>query len=65
MAGLISDVKTAGVLANFDVFPTLERVCTTELVRQGSIEGSIELMARALHNARRDELLFKGMPAPL
>jgi hypothetical protein len=61
MAGLISDVKTAGVLANFDVFPTLERVCTTEVL-QG---GSIELMAAALHNAGRGEQFEKGMPAPL
>jgi hypothetical protein len=61
MAGLISDAKTAGVLPNFEVFGTFERVCTKEVL-QG---GSIEMMARALHGAWRDEQLEKGKPAPL
>ena len=61
IAGLIADSKAAGMLPNFDVFPALERTCTTEFL-QG---GSIELMARALHDAWRGEQLATGRPAPL
>jgi hypothetical protein len=37
-AGLIADASEKGELRNTNVFPTLERTCTTELVQGGSFE---------------------------
>ena len=60
VAGLLDDVKGAGTLVNIDVFSTMERTCTTELVRG----GSFELMAHAIHERWRKEQLATGQPAP-
>ena len=35
VAGLLDDVKEVGALSNIDVFPSMERSCTAELVRGG------------------------------
>jgi hypothetical protein len=60
VAGLLDDVKEAGALSNIDVFPTMERTCTAELVRGGSFEP----MAQAIHERWRQEALAKGESAP-
>ena len=57
---LISDAKSAGVLTKLDVFPTLERVCTVELIKGGSFEA----IATAIHRSWRAEQLAAGKPAP-
>jgi hypothetical protein len=49
-----------GSLVNIDVFSTMERTCTAELV-QG---GSFELMAHAIHERWRDEQRDAGKPDP-
>ncbi len=61
VAGLLSDVKKAGALANVDVFPTMERACTVELVRGGSFEP----LAEEIHERWRTQQLKKDKPAPL
>jgi hypothetical protein len=60
VAGLLGDLKKAGVLLNIHVFATLEETCTTELVRGGSFEP----MAQAIHERWRQEQLEAGKPAP-
>ena len=58
---VISDVRHAGgPLSDLDVFPTLERTCTVDLVRG----GSFETIARALHERWRAEQVAEGRPAP-
>ncbi|BBZ46469.1 NAD-binding protein [Mycobacterium parmense] len=62
VAGLLGDVTEAegtGPLANIEVFPTMERTCTVELVRSGSFES----MAQAIHESWRREQLAAGRPA--
>jgi voltage-gated potassium channel Kch len=60
VAGLLDDVKEAGALSNIDVFPSMERSCTAELVRGGSFEP----MAQAIHERWRQEAIAKGEAAP-
>ena len=60
VAGLLDDVKEAGALSNIDVFPSMERTCTTELVRGGSFEP----IAQAIHERWRQQAIAKGEPAP-
>ena len=60
VAGLLDDVKEAGALSNIDVFPSMERSCTTELVRGGSFEP----MAQAIHQHWRQEAIANGETAP-
>ncbi|HWF71379.1 MAG TPA: NAD-binding protein [Mycobacterium sp.] len=60
VAGLLDDVKEAGALSNIDVFASMERSCTAELVRGGSFEP----MAQAIHERWRQEAIAKGEPAP-
>ncbi len=60
VAGLLDDVKEAGALSNIDVFPSMERTCTTELVRGGSFEP----IAHAIHERWRQEAIAKGETAP-
>jgi len=60
VAGLLDDVKEAGALSNIDVFPSMERSCTAELVRGGSFEP----MAQAIHQRWRQEAIAKGETAP-
>jgi hypothetical protein len=59
---LINDASADGELSslNIEMFPTLERTCTTDLVRGGSSEP----FAEALHNRWRKEKLEKGEDAP-
>jgi hypothetical protein len=62
VAGLLDDVmktKETGALVNIEVFSTMERTCTAELV-QG---GSFELMAHAIHEHWRDQKRAKREPA--
>jgi hypothetical protein len=60
VAGLLDDVREAGTLVNIEVFPTMERTCTAELVRGGSFEP----MARAIHERWRKERLDASKSAP-
>lgn len=58
---VINDVRdTSHVLAKVDVFPTLERTCTADLVWG----GSFETIAHAMHERWRTEQLTMGKPAP-
>jgi hypothetical protein len=61
VTGLLRDVKTAGALAHVDVFPTMERACTAELVQGGSFEP----LAEEIHENWRRQQLAEGKPAPL
>jgi TrkA-N domain/RyR domain len=61
MAGLLSDVKKGGALAQVEVFATMERACTIELVRGGSFEPIAEL----IHQRWREEQIKEHQPAPL
>jgi hypothetical protein len=58
---LISDAKSVGAPIKIDVFPTLERVCTVELVKG----GSFEVIATAIHRRWRAKQLAAGKSAPL
>ncbi len=60
VAGLLDDVKEAGALSNIDVFASMERTCTAELV----LGGSFEPMAQAIHEHWRQEALDRGDEAP-
>jgi hypothetical protein len=60
VAGLLDDVKEAGALSNIDVFPSMERSCTAELVRGGSFEP----MAQAIHERWRQEAIARGETPP-
>jgi voltage-gated potassium channel Kch len=60
VAELLDDVKEAGALSNIDVFPSMERTCTAELVRGGSFEP----IAQAVHERWRQEAIAKGETAP-
>jgi hypothetical protein len=59
---LINDASTDAELGtpNIEMFPTLERACTPDLVHGGSLEP----FAEALHNRWREEKLAKGEDAP-
>ena len=55
----MAEAKAASPLANIHVFPAMERTCTTELVRGGSLEA----MAHAIHERWRQEQIREGKPA--
>jgi Trk K+ transport system NAD-binding subunit len=59
---VIKDVDTAAELSdsNIKMFPTLERTCTTDLVRGGSSEP----FAEAIHNRWREDARKRGKKAP-
>jgi len=59
VARLFDDGGSAAGL-NIDVFPTLERTCTVELIRGGSYEA----IAQAIHRRWRAEQLASDKPAP-
>ncbi len=59
VARLFDDGGSAAGL-NIDVFPTLERTCTAELIRGGSYEA----IAHAIHRRWRAEQLASDKPAP-
>jgi voltage-gated potassium channel Kch len=56
VAGLLDDVREAGALSNIEVFSTMERTCTAELVQGGSFEP----MAHAIHERWRQGALARG-----
>ena len=60
VAGLLDDVKEAGPLLNIEVFPTMDRTCTAELVRGGSFES----MAQAIHDAGTNRNSPRVSPRP-
>jgi hypothetical protein len=60
VASLLGDVKTSGALANVDVFPTMERACSVELVWGGSFEP----LAEDIHERWRAQQLKEHKPAP-
>jgi hypothetical protein len=60
VAALLGDVKTAGALANLDVFPTMERACSVELVWGGSFEP----LAEVIHDRWRAQQRKEHKPAP-
>jgi voltage-gated potassium channel Kch len=60
VAGLLGDVKRAGALANVDVFPTMERACSVNLVWGGSFEP----LAEVIHDRWRAEQLNQHRQAP-
>jgi hypothetical protein len=60
VAGLLGDVKRAGALVNVDVFPTMERACTVELVQGGSFEP----LAEEIHERWREQQSKEHKPAP-
>ncbi|HWT49770.1 MAG TPA: NAD(P)-binding protein [Mycobacterium sp.] len=60
VASLLGDVKRAGALADVDVFPTMERACTVELVRGGSFEP----LAEEIHERWREQQRKEHKPAP-
>jgi hypothetical protein len=60
VAGLVVDVKRAGALANVEVFPTMERACSVELVWGGSFEP----LAEEIHERWRAQQLKDNKPAP-
>jgi hypothetical protein len=57
---LIVDANARGKLTNIEVFPVLERTCTTELV-QGE---SYERLAAAIHDRWRQDQIAQSKPAP-
>ena len=59
VARLLDDVRSAGGLS-IDVFPTLERTCTVDLVEG----GSFETIARAVHRRWCSAQHARGEPAP-
>ena len=59
VAGLVGDVKRAGALAKVDVFPTMERACTVELVQGGSFEPLAEEIHERWQQQRKEH-----KPAP-
>ena len=60
MTRLINDVSTRSVPMKLDVFPILQRTCTTELLQSGSFHG----IAVAIHRRWCAEQLAAGKPAP-
>lgn len=60
VASLLGDVKSAGALANVDVFPTMERACSVELVWGGSFEP----LAEDIHERWRAQQLKEHKPGP-
>jgi hypothetical protein len=60
VARLITDAAASGELTNLDVFSTLERTCTTELV----LGGSFERIAVAIHRRWCAVQLLVGKEAP-
>lgn len=59
VARLLGDVKKAGALANVDVFPTMKRACSIELVWGGSFEP----LAEVIHDRWRAQQLKEHKPA--
>ena len=57
---LINTVSTSSVPMKLDVFPILQRTCTTELLQSGSFQG----IAVAIHRRWCAEQVAAGRPAP-
>lgn len=60
VASLLGDVKSAGALTNVDVFPTMDRACSVELVWGGSFEP----LAEDIHERWRAQQEKQHKPAP-
>lgn len=60
VANLLRDVKRAGTLPEVDVFPTMQRACTVELVQGGAFEP----LAEEIHERWRTTQLADDSPAP-
>ena len=54
-------MKKSGALAHVEVFPTMEKACTVDLVRGGSFEP----VAEEIHEQWRKEQIKERKPAPL
>jgi len=60
VADLLMDAKKSGALAGLDVFATMEKTCSVELLQGGSYEP----LAEAIHEQWRTEQIKKDKPAP-
>jgi hypothetical protein len=57
---LLADAKKSGALVGLDVFATMEKTCSVELLQGGSYEP----LAEAIHERWRTEQIKKDKPAP-
>jgi hypothetical protein len=60
VAELLADAKKAGALTGLEVFATMEKTCSVELLQGGSYEP----LAEAIHERWRTEQIKKDKPAP-
>ena len=60
MTEWLGDFSEAGMAPDVDMFPVLERTCTIDLVRG----GSVEVMARAIHDVWHRRGQAGGKPVP-
>jgi hypothetical protein len=60
LADLLADAKKSGALAGLEVFATMEKTCSVELLQGGSYEP----LAEAIHERWRTEQIKKDKPAP-
>jgi hypothetical protein len=60
VADLLADAKKSGALAGLEVFATMEKTCSVELLQGGSYEP----LAEAIHERWRSEQIKKDKPAP-
>jgi TrkA-N domain len=59
VADLLADAKKSGALVGLDVFATMEKTCSVELLQGGSYEP----LAEAIHERWRTEQIKKDKPA--
>jgi hypothetical protein len=60
VADLLADAKEAGALAGLEVFATMEKTCSVELLQGGSYEP----LAEAIHERWRTQQIKENKPAP-
>jgi TrkA-N domain len=61
VADLIADAKEAGALADLEVFATMDKACSVELLQGGSYEP----LAEAIHEKWRSQQITEDKPALL
>jgi TrkA-N domain len=61
VAELLADAKDAGALAHLEVFATMDKACSVELLQGGSYEP----LAEAIHERWRAQQISEGKPATL
>jgi hypothetical protein len=61
VADLLADAKEAGALADLEVFATMDKACSVELLQGGSYEP----LAEAIHERWLTEQIAANLPAPL